>query len=238
MIPLRDENPTDRTPYVTVLFIAANVGVWLFLQNAGSGAGFAESLCRLGAIPAYLTGGLEPGETIRLGRTASCRVGGSPALVTLTSMFAHGSWTHLLGNMWFLWVFGNNIEDAMGPARFPLFYVLAGVAAVVAHVALSPDSAAPMVGASGAISGVMGAYLVLYPRAEVVTLVPIFIFFRILVLPAWIMLGLWFLYQFMLGALAGGTGGGVAFWAHVGGFVAGVGTVKLFAGSAGASGGA
>ncbi|MDP2496783.1 MAG: rhomboid family intramembrane serine protease [Candidatus Palauibacterales bacterium] len=228
MLPLKDENPTDRTPYVTVAFIAANVLVWLVMQDAGGGAGFVDSLCRLGVIPAYLTGGLEAGETITLGR-ATCRVGGSPALATLTSMFAHGSWLHLIMNMWFLWVFGNNIEDALGPARFPFFYLLAGVAAVAAHVALSPDSAAPMVGASGAISGVMGAYLVLYPRAEVVTLIPIFVFFRILVLPAWVMLGLWFLYQAMQGVLLGGTGTGVAIWAHVGGFVAGLATVKLFA---------
>lgn len=227
MLPLKDENPTDRTPYVTAGVIGANVLVWLLLQNAGGGADFLDSLCRLGVIPAHFTGVLEAGESISLGR-ASCRVGGSPALATLTSMFAHGSWVHLLMNMWFLWVFGNNIEDALGPARFPFFYVLTGVAAVAAHVFVSPESARPMVGASGAISGVMGAYLVLYPRAEVVTLIPIFIFFRILVLPAWVMLGLWFLYQGLQGVIFGGTGTGVAIWAHVGGFVAGLAAVKLF----------
>ncbi len=228
MLPLKDENPTDRTPFVTVSFIAANLLVWLLVQHAGSGAGFLRSLCQLGFVPARVTGAVEAGEAIRVG-TASCRVGGSPAVAALTSMFAHGSWLHLIMNMWFLWVFGNNIEDALGPVRFPVFYVLTGAAAAAAHLLLSPGSARPMVGASGAISGVMGAYLVLYPRAEVVTLIPIFVFFHIVVLPAWVTLGLWFLYQFMQGVLLGGTGGGVAIWAHVGGFVAGLAAVKAFA---------
>jgi membrane associated rhomboid family serine protease len=145
-------------------------------------------------------------------------------------MFLHGSWMHLLGNMWFLWLFGNNIEDSMGHLRFISFYLLCGFAAAAAQITAGPDSAAPMVGASGAISGVMGAYLVLYPTVRVYTLVPLGFFITSMALPAWVMLGYWFAIQFFSGLFAsGGDMGGVAFWAHVGGFVAGVALIKLFA---------
>jgi membrane associated rhomboid family serine protease len=144
-------------------------------------------------------------------------------------MFLHGSWMHLLGNMWFLWIFGNNIEDSMGRGRFVAFYLLSGLAAALGQVLANPAAAVPMVGASGAISGVMGAYLVLYPRVKVYALVPIFIFFTTIALPAWVMLGYWFLIQFVSGLFATRGEAGVAFWAHIGGFIAGVVLIKFFA---------
>jgi rhomboid family protein len=147
----------------------------------------------------------------------------------LTSMFLHGSWMHLLGNMWFLWIFGNNVEDAMGRLRFVAFYLLTGGAAALAQVVLNPTSAVPMVGASGAISGVMGAYIVLYPRVRVFMIVPLGFILTSMAWPAWMMLGYWLLLQFVSGLIAPQEGGGVAFWAHFGGFVAGVVLVKLFA---------
>ena len=146
----------------------------------------------------------------------------------LTSMFLHGSWMHLIGNMWFLWLFGNNIEDSMGRLRFLGFYLLSGLAAAVGQIITSPSSVLPMVGASGAISGVMGAYLILYPRVRVYVLLPIFIFFTFIALPAWMMLGYWFLLQLVSGLLSSNDVGGVAVWAHVAGFIAGVIMIKLF----------
>ncbi len=145
-------------------------------------------------------------------------------------MFMHGSWMHLLGNMWFLWLFGNNIEDSMGRIRFLVFYLVCGLAAAFAQILTSPSSAIPMVGASGAISGVMGAYLLLYPKVRVYTLVPLGFFITSMALPAWVMLGYWFVIQFISGLVSfGGEMGGVAFWAHIGGFVAGIALIKLFA---------
>jgi membrane associated rhomboid family serine protease len=146
-----------------------------------------------------------------------------------TSMFLHGSWMHLIGNMWFLWIFGNNIEDAMGRLRFVVFYLVCGLAAAAGQILANPSSAIPMVGASGAISGVMGAYLVLYPRVRVFAIVPLGFFLTSVALPAWVMLGYWFVIQFVSGLISiGGELGGVAFWAHVGGFVAGIVLIKLF----------
>ena len=155
----------------------------------------------------------------------------APWATVLTSMFLHGGWFHLLGNMLYLWIFGNNVEDSMGRLRFIVFYLFCGLAAAVGQILTSPNSAVPMVGASGAISGVMGAYLVLYPNVRVYTLVPLGFFITSMALPAWVMLGYWFLIQFVSGlvAVGGEIGGGVAFWAHVGGFVAGVVLIKLFA---------
>jgi membrane associated rhomboid family serine protease len=148
----------------------------------------------------------------------------------VTSMFLHGSWMHLLGNMWFLWLFGNNVEDSMGRLRFVIFYLLCGLAAALGQVLTNPSSAIPMIGASGAISGVMGAYLVLYPNVRVFALLFLGFFVTSIALPAWMMLGYWFLIQFVSGLAAfGGDLGGVAFWAHVGGFAAGIVLVKLFA---------
>ena len=226
MFPLRDENPTELTPFVTLVLIGLNVAVWLLVQGAGSGAAFLDSLCRYGSIPAEITGALREGDAIDLGGYA-CRVGGARWGTVLTSMFMHGGWLHLIGNMWFLWVFGNNIEDSMGHLRFVVFYLLTGVLAGGAHIIVGPGSAIPTVGASGAISGVMGAYLLLYPRVRIITFFFFVIFFRIIPIPAWVMLGYWFLLQLFMGASAG-TGGGIAFMAHVGGFVAGLALIKLF----------
>jgi membrane associated rhomboid family serine protease len=154
---------------------------------------------------------------------------GRQASNVVTSMFLHGSWLHLLGNMWFLWIFGNNIEDSMGHMRFVAFYVICGLAAAMAQVIANPSSTIPMVGASGAISGVMGAYLLLYPRVKVFAIVPIGFFITSMALPAWVMLGYWFLIQIVSGFVSiGQQEGGVAFWAHAGGFVAGIVLIKLF----------
>ncbi len=230
MFPLRDDNPTRSTPYVTFAIVAVNVFAWLFVQRAGLDAAFLRSLCDLAAIPADLSGRIGPGTTIELGEGMACEVGGRGWLTVLTSMFLHGGWMHLIGNLWFLWIFGNNIEDAMGPVRFIAFYLLTGVLATGAHVLSDPASAVPTVGASGAISGVMGAYLILYPKVRVQTLFILFLFVRVFALPAWVVLAEWIVIQTFSGfASLGSTGGGVAFWAHIGGFVAGAALIKLFA---------
>jgi membrane associated rhomboid family serine protease len=225
VFPLKDENPTELTPFVTVALIAANVAVWLLVQGAGTGERFLASLCAYGAIPAEITGALGRGDLVPLGPYA-CPAGGLEVSALLTSMFLHGGWMHLIGNLWFLWVFGNNIEDSRGHVRFVLFYLLTGLAAAGAHVLSSLGSPLPMVGASGAISGIMGAYIVLYPRVRVHTLVIFFYFARVVALPAVVLLGLWLGLQLLSGVA--GRGGGVAFWAHVGGFAAGVVLIKLF----------
>jgi membrane associated rhomboid family serine protease len=166
-----------------------------------------------------------------MGEGLACRIDSSRDTTTiLTHMFLHGSWMHLLGNMWFLWLFGNNIEDSMTRPRFVIFYVACGLAAAALQIAIDPRSEVPMVGASGAISGVMGAYLVLFPRVRVFTMVPLGFYATSIALPAWAMLVYWALLQFFGGVTTiGSEGGGVAFWAHVGGFVAGIVLVKLFA---------
>jgi len=231
MFPYRDENETRRTPYVTVLFIALNVLAWVFIQGAGMPRPLAESVCDRGLIAAELTGAVRPGTSIDVDRRLICETDpGRQPLNLLTSMFLHGSWMHLIGNMWFFWIFGNNIEDSMGHARFTVFYLLGGFAAALLQVFMNPTSLIPMVGASGAISGIMGAYLVLYPRVKVYCLLPLGFFITTVALPAWMMLGYWMLLQFVggLGAI-GREGGGVAFWAHVGGFAAGFLLIKLFA---------
>ncbi len=229
MFPLRDENPTELTPFITVAVIVVNVAVWILVQGAGLDPGvFLDSLCRFGTIPGEITGSLGPGDTVRFGPYA-CPAGGLTWSTALTSMFLHGGWFHLIGNMWFLWVFGNNIEDSMGHLRFVFFYLLCGIAASAAHVLTAQTSQVPTVGASGAISGVMGAYAILYPRVRVMTLFWFIIIIRIIPLPAWFMLGYWFFIQLFSGGMTLGTeGGGVAYWAHIGGFVAGVVLVKLF----------
>jgi membrane associated rhomboid family serine protease len=231
MFPYRDENQTQRRSYVTLAVIAVNVVVWIVVQGAGATLPLARSVCDLGLIPGELTGALAPGTAFPLGDELQCLTDpGAQASHLLTSMFLHGSWMHLLGNMWFLWIFGDNIEDSMTRPRFAAFYLLCGLAAAFAQVVTSPASGVPMVGASGAISGVMGAYLVLYPRVRVFTLVPLGFFITTIALPAWVMLVYWLGLQLLSGvASSGRTGGGVAFWAHVGGFAAGVVLVKLFA---------
>lgn len=231
MFPYHDENETQRASFVTYAIIAANVLVWLLVQGAGMGIKLAWSVCELGLIPGELTGALPPGTRFPMGEGLVCLTDpGRQLSHVLTSMFLHGSWFHLLGNMWFLWIFGNNIEDSMGHARFLVFYLACGVAAALLQVFVDPASVIPMVGASGAISGVMGAYLVLYPRVRVFAIVPIGIVPLSVALPAWTMLLYWMAMQ-ALGGLFGlfaEERGGVAFWAHIGGFVAGAVLIKLF----------
>jgi membrane associated rhomboid family serine protease len=231
MFPYRDENETQRSAIVTLTMIALNVFAWLFVQGAGSTLALAQSVCNFGLIPGELTGSITPGTQFPMGEGLACATDpGRQFSHLLTHMFLHGSWMHLLGNMWFLWLFGNNVEDSMGRLRFVGFYLLCGLAAAAAQIITSPGSAIPMVGASGAISGVMGGYLLLYPTVRVYTLVVLGFFITSMALPAWVMLGYWFLIQFVSGWVSfAGEGGGVAFWAHVGGFVAGIVLVKLFA---------
>lgn len=229
MIPIRDENPTLETPVVTLVIIAANVLAWVLLQRAGAEPGLTASVCDLGLIPGELTGDAA-GKAVKLGPQLYCQIGASPRWHTLvTSMFMHGSWMHIIGNMWFLWIFGNNVEDSMGRGRFVVFYLLSGLAAAAAQILSHPASPVPMVGASGAIGGVMGAYVVLYPRVSVHMLVFFGFFLTTFRIPAFLMLGYWFLLQ-VLGGLPslGGGGEGVAFWAHVGGFLAGTGLIFAF----------
>ncbi len=231
MFPYHDENETQRTPYVTYVLIGITVFIWLFVQGAGTPLALAQSVCELGLIPGELTMSLAPGTPFPMGDGLVCRTDqGRQVPNILASMFLHGSWMHLLGNMWFLWLFGNNVEDSMTRPRFIAFYLLTGLAAALAQVAADPGSEVPMVGASGAISGVMGAYLVLFPRARVWTLIPLGFIMQSIALPAWAMLIFWAFLQVAGGLTSIGSEetGGVAFWAHLGGFVAGVVLVKLF----------
>lgn len=218
MIPLRDDNPSSSRPLVNYLIIAACVLVFLYMISLGSGRQGERFVFTYGAIPAEVTG--------RGGATATQEY---PTLIT--SMFLHGSWFHLGGNMLFLWIFGDNVEDLMGHLGFLVFYVVAGIAAVLTHILLNPNSSAPLIGASGAIAGVLGAYLVLFPRARILSLVPFGFFSRFVYVPAIFFLPLWFVLQLVsgLGSIGAGEAASVAWWAHVGGFVAGVVLVRLFA---------
>jgi membrane associated rhomboid family serine protease len=214
LIPLRDDNPTEITPFVNYLLIALNVGAWLLLQGGGEPQALRQSVMEMGTRACELT--------------QTCEVVGLHWESVLTGMFLHGSWGHLLGNMLFLWVFGNNIEDSMGHLRYPVFYLLCGLAATAAQVVSGPESPLPMVGASGAVSGIMGAYILLYPKVRVRTWIPPIFFLR---LPAVLFLGYWFLIQLSMGFVTlqeDSQQGGVAFWAHVGGFVAGLFLIKIF----------
>ena len=231
MIPYRDENETQRRAIVTATIIGLNIFVWLFIQGAGAEFPLAKSVCELGLIPAEITASVPPGKGFPIGPGLVCTTDpGRQISHILTSMFLHGSWMHLIGNMWFLWLFGNNVEDAMTRPRFVAVYLLCGLAAAMLQVVADPSSEIPMVGASGAISGVMGAYLVLYPKVRVFTFLPLGFIMTSVALPAWAMLVYWMLLQIFggLGSI-GAEGGGVAFWAHIGGFIAGVVLVKLFA---------
>jgi membrane associated rhomboid family serine protease len=234
VFPYHDENVTLRTPVIAYLLIALNVVAWFVIEGAGSPLALARAVCDLGLIPGELTLALPPGTRFPMGDGLVCLTDpGRQLSHVLTHMFLHGSWMHLIGNMWFLWLFGNNVEDSMGRARFLVFYLLCGIAAAMLQVLVSPRSVIPMVGASGAISGVMGAYLVLYPRVRVHCLVFLGFFITTVTLPAWTMLLYWFGLQFVSGLFGflSTESGGVAFWAHVGGFVAGMALVKLFADS-------
>jgi membrane associated rhomboid family serine protease len=217
LLPISDENPTVLRPVATIALLAVNVAAWVLIQGAGAEQALEASVGAFGTYPCELTG-------------ACIHQGGIGWWSVLTSMFMHGGWEHIIGNMVFLWVFGNNVEDVMGHLRFVAFYLLCGIAADAAHVLLSPASGIPTVGASGAISGVMGAYILLYPHARVKTWVPPFFVIHV---RAWVLLGYWFVLQLFsgfvqIGAQAGQEGGGVAVWAHVGGFVAGLALIKLF----------
>ena len=222
MIPLKDDIPTRRTPLLTIAIVAINVIVYFFVERGlwELGDHGNAAVTDYGAIPVELTEGEEVGG------------GDQPPswLTPFTSMFMHGSLLHLGGNMLFLWIFGNNIEDSMGRLTFVAFYLLGGFAALGLHVLSDPDSVVPTVGASGAIAGVLGAYARLYPRARVVTVVFIIIIFTVVTLPALLVLGVWFLLQ-LLPAFSepSGAGGGVAYFAHIGGFVFGLLAIKLFA---------
>lgn len=219
MIPLRDDNPTHTKPVLTVSLIAINCLIFFYQLSLGPRAG-RLFLFQFGAIPSVIVGGA----------ALPAHVGAVPPFVSIfTSMFLHGSILHLAGNMLYLWIFGNNIEEALGRFRFIVFYLLCGFAAAMVHILSNVDSTIPTIGASGAISGVLGAYLMLYPRAQVLTLVPFFFFLQLVYIPAGIVLSLWFLLQLAYGSLGpGGAGGGVAWWAHVGGFVAGMIFVGFF----------
>ncbi len=208
MIPSRDENPTQTRSYVTLSLIAINVAVFLYELSLSSADEAQAFFASFAIIPAALS---HPASPAAYG-------------TILTSMFLHGGWMHLIGNMWFFWIFGNNIEDSVGHFRFIIFYLLCGVAAALTQVALAPDSEVPMIGASGAISGILGAYMMLFPRARVVTLVPIWFFLQFIRVPAVVFLVVWFGLQFLSGLVSRqfAMTGGVAFWAHVGGFIAGV----------------
>ncbi|HVE68646.1 MAG TPA: rhomboid family intramembrane serine protease [Solirubrobacteraceae bacterium] len=236
MFPLKDNIPTEHFPVVTLALIAINVVVFLFWQEPSGFSGVDQAkVVEYGAIPYELT---HPGQHCAIAGTAlACgdlRTDDAPTLLTLlTSMFMHGGFLHLGGNMLFLWIFGNNVEDAMGPLKFIVFYVVGGVAALAGQVAFDPDAAVPTIGASGAVAAVLGGYLLLHPRARVLTLVFIIFFVTIIEIPAILMLGLWFLQQAFFAArdLSDplGGGGGVAYWAHIGGFVFGVAAIKAFA---------
>ena len=230
MFPLRDENPTARKPVAVIAIIALNAWAWGFVQGFGGDYPLAQSLCLHGLIPGELLGLIDMGRQLPMGRNLVCTLDGQSNPVTLlTSMFLHGGWFHILGNLWFLWVFGDNIEDVMGPVRFIVFYLLCGLAAAFAQILSDPGSAIPMVGASGAIGGVMGAYALLFPRARVQTLLILGFYVTTIGVPAFVMLGYWFLLQVLGGLPAlGSSEGGVAFWAHIGGFVAGLALIHLF----------
>ena len=230
MFPLRDDNPTLSKPIATIALILLNLAAWVLLQGLGSEPALSRSVCELGLIPAELFGTATPGGRVQVGENAYCVLGQGSWSSVLTSMFMHGSWFHIIGNMWFLWVFGNNVEDVMGKLRYLAFYLLCGVAAAMAQAFTSPHSAAPMVGASGAIGGVMGAYAVTYPQARVETLIFLGFYIRTVSVPAVAMLGYWFLLQLLSGlpSLAEDSVGGVAFWAHIGGFLAGVALTFVF----------
>ncbi len=237
MIPLRDNIPSRTTPIVNYVVMATCAGMFLLQLST------ADLTEQLAMIPARVLGG-EGDVMVRDMVEVTTRYGVEPRmtqrpalpavvpewLTLLTCTFLHGGWMHFLGNMWFLWIFGDNVEDRLGHGGYAAFYLGCGLAASATHLALSSASSVPTIGASGAIAGVMGAYLLLYPRAQVLSLLPLFVFIQILVVPAWLFLGIWFALQLLQGTFAIGNlqSGGVAWWAHVGGFVAGVVAVLLW----------
>lgn len=218
MIPLHDDNPTELFPFVTLFLIASCALIFLWQISLEPQAQRAV-VYSLGVIPATLIGGQQLPPDLALI---------PPSATVLTSMFLHGGWMHMLGNMLYLWIFGNNVEDAMGHGRFVLFYLLCGLAAALTQALPDPSSTVPMIGASGAIAGVLGAYLLLHPRARVLVAIPIWVVIHTVRLPAVIVLGFWFLLQLVSNFLSTGGGGGVAWGAHIGGFVAGLLLIPVF----------
>ena len=233
MIPLSDDNPTLRTPIMTWLLLGTMFAVWFVVQGGGlNDAALAKSICNLGMVPGEITRMAPVGEYVPIAPGMICVVDRDAIniLTPIISMFLHGGWGHILGNAIFFWVFGNNIEDSMGPGRFLAFYLICGLVAAFTQIVSQPTSPIPTVGASGAISGVLGAYLVLYPRVKVNMLFPPFIF-RTFGIPAWIVLIYWFGVQVAtayLSPMNADVSGGVAVWAHIGGFVAGMILIKVF----------
>lgn len=219
MIPIKDDIPSRRFPLVTIAIIVANVLVYLFEVSLGTNA---DALVNgLGVTPAAFTHSVH---TIPLPIVP-------PFLTLFTSLFLHGGFMHVFGNMLYLWIFGDNVEDALGGLRFLVFYLLCGIIASLTHILFSPGSTVPTIGASGAIAGVLGAYLSLYPRARVLTLVPLGFFIRIIYLPSLFVLGFWFILQLFYGVLSlpgGQMSGGVAWFAHIGGFLSGLVLVRVF----------
>jgi membrane associated rhomboid family serine protease len=201
MLPLRDDIPSSKRPIVTYLLVAMNVAV--FIYQLSLGRGYQDFVISYGVIPQHILSGYD-------------------FYTLLTSMFMHGGFWHILGNMLYLWIFGDNVEDALGKFWFIVMYFLAGIGGSVAHILVAQNSTIPTIGASGAISGVLGAYLILYPKAKVLALVPIIFFIRFIMLPAYIFLGFWIFLQLILGVGGTAGGAGVAYFAHIGGFVIGV----------------
>jgi membrane associated rhomboid family serine protease len=235
VFPLKDDNPTQRFPALTLALIALNVVAYLLWQRGGLVLGSPTSehfVCNLGDWAVFPYEVTHPGEQVA---TQGCPVPrASTWLTVFTSMFMHGGLLHLAGNMLFLWVFGNNVEDSMGPVRFMAFYLLGGIAATLLQTLMGPNATVPTVGASGAIAGVLGGYIVLYPRARVLTLILLVFIPIFLRLPAMIVLGLWFVEQLLFGYFdvnSGGESGGVAYFAHIGGFVFGLLAIRAFAGT-------
>jgi membrane associated rhomboid family serine protease len=242
VFPLKDNIPTDRFPFVTVTLIALNVLAYFFFQHGTISLGdpstrdYLQNLFDYAYIPRELTEGVQcvPTQTFDAVRCAEGVTGEpSPIVTVFTAMFMHGGLLHLAGNMLFLWIFGNNVEDSMGPVKFVIFYLLGGLAATALQTVVDPNSAVPNIGASGAVAGVLGGYLLLFPRARVVTVIFIIFFFTIVELPALLILGFWFVQQVLFGYFGlndpAGEGGGVAYFAHIGGFAFGLLAIKLFA---------
>jgi membrane associated rhomboid family serine protease len=220
IFPISDENPRERTPVITIAIIVMNVLVWIYELAHG----VSLSTLDYGAIPSWLVHHVRDGELLLpSGESVFLHQEVPWPLTVLTSMFMHGSWLHIIGNMWFFWIFGDNLEDRMGPVRFLIFYLLCGFTAAGAQILASPDGTMPMVGASGAIAGVMGGYVLLYPQARVRCIAILIVFVTTLRVPAWLWLGVWFLSQFLIPSSSG-----IAWMAHVGGFVCGLALVKLF----------
>ena len=229
MIPIRDENPTLHTSLATFGIILINILAWIFVQKLGTEPSLTKSIFTNGLIPGELLQTIPAGTSFPIGESYSYVIEARPNYWSIiTSMFMHGGWLHIIGNLWFLFVFGDNVEDAMGSFKFLIFYLLCGVAAAITQMFSNPQSHIPMVGASGAIGGVMGAYAVLYPRARIHLLIFLGFYINKIVVPAFFVLLYWFMLQFIGLIPSLGRGGGVAFFAHIGGFIAGIILVFIF----------